>query len=151
MGWKPKDGPSNYLLFKRGQRGDCEGNASWGRRAGEGAEGVWSVWACEDAALLSLVSAIKTLISITEVHSGRQLKQNVWDEGDNEKAPRFCFCRVEGGEKGFFNQFYSIWLCVETRVPLTYKWLSFCSFRSELVFVIQRKWTCMLFLTHTHF
>lgn len=138
MGWKPKDGPSNYLLFKRGQRGDCEGNASRGRRT----DGVWSAIAGEDAPLLSLVSAIKMLISIWEVHSGRQLKLKVWDWEDNEKAPAFCFC-LAGGKKSTFNHFYPIWFPVETHFLFTYKWQSFCTLRSELV--LRCKWFCMSF------
>lgn len=75
MGWKATDGPSNYLLFKRGQRGDCEGKPILrpvgGRTSSE------APLRGEDAALLGLVAAIKSLISVQEVHSGRQLKLKV--------------------------------------------------------------------------
>lgn len=71
MGWKAKDGPSNYLLFKRGQRGDGEGKLILRPASPAGQLRL------EDAAPLGLVATIKSLISIWEVHSGRQLKLNV--------------------------------------------------------------------------
>lgn len=55
--------------------------------------------------LLCLVFAIKALVSIWKVRSDEQLKLQVWDVGDNKKAPAFSFCLTK---KSTFNHSESI-------------------------------------------